>query len=156
MGGFYHVCFAVPDIGAAMDELAAAVGVEWSPPRADRIGEWDFRIAFTRGDPPFIELIEGPEGSPWACGGAGRFDHLGFWTSDLEAGTARLSRAGVAADFDGCPFGRRFAYHRAEAIGGRIELVDAARLADFRAAWAPGAGAMPVIDPPRGPGARWG
>jgi hypothetical protein len=46
MAAFYHVCFAVPDLAAAMRDLGAAADLEW-------------------GEPPFVELIAGPAGSRW-------------------------------------------------------------------------------------------
>jgi hypothetical protein len=148
MAAFYHVCFVVPDLEAAMGGLSASTGVAWSEPRADRIGDWDFRIVFTTGGAPFIELIEGPEGSPWDCGGQARFDHLGFWSESVEGASAALSAAGMPEDFSGCPYGRPFAYHRVDAIGARVEMVDAARQAAFVDAWDPGGAAMPVLPVP--------
>ncbi|MFF1921332.1 VOC family protein [Streptomyces sp. NPDC058221] len=65
MTAFYHVCFVVPDIEQAMQDFKRAAGVAWSDPVSDRLGEWDYRIVFTAGGPPFVELIEGPPGSPW-------------------------------------------------------------------------------------------
>ncbi|WP_274914570.1 VOC family protein [Streptomyces sp. WZ-12] len=83
-GSFYHVCFVVPDMAAAIRDLGAAAGVEFSAPRADRIGEWDFRIAFTRGAPPHIELIEpAAPGGPWDASEGARFDHLGATRSRM-------------------------------------------------------------------------
>lgn len=146
MTAFYHVCFAVPDIERAMDDLGRSVGAEWSAPAADRIGEWDFRIAFTRGGPPFIELIEGPAGSPWDASQGARFDHLGYWTSSIEEGARRLEDAGLTADFSGCPYGRPFAYHRVDSIGARVELVDVTRQAGFLQRWH-GDGDLPVPMP---------
>ncbi|MEV5505397.1 VOC family protein [Streptomyces orinoci] len=142
---YYHVCFAVQDIEAAMDDFQRAAGLEWSEPVSDRIGEWDFRIAFTTGGPPFIELIEGPAGSPWDSSAGSRFDHLGFWTSDLDQGSRRLTEQDLPLDFSGCPYGRPFAYHHLPAVGTRIELVDLARQPAFLANWQPGGAPMPAI-----------
>lgn len=145
MTGFYHVCFVVPDLERAMRDLRRSAGAGWGEPLADRVGEWDFRIVFTSGGPPFIELIEGPAGSPWDAAGGARFDHLGFWSGDLRRGSRRLEREGMPVDFSGCPYGRSFVYHRMESIGARVELVDAVRQGDFLARWHPGGEAMPVI-----------
>lgn len=146
MTAFYHVCFVVPDIERAMEDLGRAVGADWSAPVADRLGEWDYRIAFTHGGPPFIELIEGPAGSPWDASHGARFDHLGYWTSSVERGSQRLEDHGFATDFSGCPYGRPFAYHRLDSIGGRVELVDVTRQASFLQKWHRDGGPMPVID----------
>ncbi|WP_405651166.1 VOC family protein [Streptomyces sp. RK9] len=146
MTAFYHVCFAVPDIERAMRDFQLAAGVEWSAPASDRIGEWDFRIVFTTGGPPFIELIEGPAGSPWDASAGARFDHIGFWSSDVEQGSRRLRDQGLPTDFSGCPHGRPFAYHRVDSIGARVELVDLGRQAAFLAKWNPGGDPMQAID----------
>jgi hypothetical protein len=113
---------------------------------SDRLGEWDYRIVFTAGGPPFIELIEGPPGSPWDASRGARFDHIGFWTSDVRHGSQRLEEASMPVGFSGCPYGRPFAYHQMDSIGARIELVDVARQASFLNGWHPGGKPMPVID----------
>ncbi|MGW9046550.1 VOC family protein [Streptomyces lydicus] len=146
MTGFYHVCFAVPDIERAMQDFQRSAGVEWSEPAPGKLGEWDYRIAFTRGGPPFIELIEGPAGSPWDASAGARFDHLGFWSSDVEQGSRRLESDGLPVDFSGCPHGRPFAYHRVDSIGARIELVDMSLQAGFLDRWHPDGKPMPFID----------
>ncbi|GAA2941921.1 VOC family protein [Streptomyces enissocaesilis] len=146
MTAFYHVCFVVPDIEQAMQDFQRAAGAEWSDPVSDRLGEWDYRIVFTAGGPPFIELIEGPPGSPWNASGGARFDHIGFWTSDVRHGSQRLEEASMPVDFSGCPYGRPFAYHQMDSIGARIELVDVTRQASFLNRWHPGGKPMPVID----------
>jgi len=86
---------------------------------------------------PYIEIIEGPPGSPWDCTGGPRFDHLGWWSTSIEVSTRRLTDAGFPSDFDGCPFGRSFAYHRLDSIGARVEVVDTAGQAEFMSAWDP-------------------
>ncbi|WP_275463813.1 VOC family protein [Streptomyces noursei] len=147
MAGFYHVCFVVPDMAAAIRDLGTAAGVEFSAPRADRIGEWDFRIAFTRGEPPYVELIEPAPGGPWDVSEGPRFDHLGFWTRSVEDGSRRLAAEGFPEEFSGCPYGRSFAYHRVDSIGARVELVDLARQPAFLAAWNPAGAPMPPVEP---------
>jgi hypothetical protein len=146
MNRFYHVCFAVPDIEKAMGDLHRSVGAEWSPPVADRLSEWDYRIAFTQGGPPFVELIEGPAGSPWDASQGARFDHLGYWTSSVQRGSQRLASDGFTVDFSGCPYGRPFAYHRLDSIGGRVELVDIAWQPSFLERWHTDGTPMRAID----------
>lgn len=146
MSDFYHVCFAVPDLEAAMRDLASAAGVRWSEPVADSIGEWDYRIVFTAGGAPFIELIEAAPGGPWGDTREPRFHHLGWWTSDLAAGAERLASSGHPQEFSGCPYGRAFVYHRLDSIGAHVELVDADRQPGFLDTWNPGGHPMPQID----------
>ncbi|MBB5912719.1 hypothetical protein BJY24_001586 [Nocardia transvalensis] len=131
MTAFYHVCFAVAELERAMADLTASAGVEWREIRRDRIGDWDFRIVFSVGGPPYFELIEAGPGSPWDASDGPHFHHLGFWSSSLTAGSDRLDRAGFPSEFSGCPYGRSFAYHRVDSIGAALELVDASRQPGF-------------------------
>ncbi|MFF2516594.1 VOC family protein [Streptomyces sp. NPDC058086] len=146
MSTFYHVCFTTPDLAATMADLTRSAGLAWQPPVEGRLAEWDYRMAFTAGAPPFIELIETAPGGPWGDVRAPGFHHLGFWTSDLAAGSARLSSLGYQEAFSGCPFGRAFAYHRLDTIGGHIELVDITRQPSFQRSWNPGGQPMPAIN----------
>ncbi|MET8681760.1 VOC family protein [Streptomyces sp. NPDC004647] len=146
MSGFYHVCFVVPDLDAAMRDFTTAAAVKWKKPVKAQIGEWDYRIVFTAGGAPFIELIEAPSDGPWGDTSEPRFHHLGFWTSDISAGAERLTRNGFTEAFSGCPYGRPFAYHRMDSIGGHIELVDLGRQPSFLDAWHSGGDPMPAID----------
>lgn len=146
MSAFYHVCFTVPDLNAAMQDFSAAAGVTWKEPVSASIGEWDYRIVFTAGGAPFIELIEAPSGGPWGDTTEARFHHLGFWTSDIEAGSRRLTQNGFPQAFSGCPYGRPFAYHRLNSIGSHIELVDQDRQQSFIDTWHHGGQPMPAIN----------
>lgn len=123
---FYHVCFAVPDLERAMADLSAAVGCSWHEPRHDQLGDWSYEVAFSEGGLPLIELIRGSEGSPWDASRGARFDHLGYWTTSVEAGTRRLANLGFPEAFSGCPYGRPFAINRVDSIGAGVELFAAA------------------------------
>ncbi|WP_432930714.1 VOC family protein [Microbispora sp. CA-135349] len=114
--------------------------------RAGAVGEWDYRIVFTAGGPPFIELIEAAPGGPWGDTAEPAFHHLGWWTSDVRAAGERLAAAGFPEEFSGCPFGRPFAYHRVTSIGGRVEVVALAQQPAFIDAWNPGGEPMPAIN----------
>jgi methylmalonyl-CoA epimerase len=68
--GFHHVCFEVPDIAAALDELAAA-GVELID-RAPRAGA-DGPVAFVHprsAHGVLVELVEAAGGPAWATVGS--------------------------------------------------------------------------------------
>lgn len=143
---FYHVCFVVSDIERAMDDLTRSVGAEWSGVLEDSLGEWNYRLAFTRGGPPYIELVQGPEGSPWDSTLGSRCHHLGYWTEDVTASSARLSEAGFAQQFSACPLGRPYTYHKVESLGVDLEMMDASRQPRFVASWDPGAPHMPAFD----------
>lgn len=144
MSAFYHVCFVVPDIEKAMRDFEKSAGVEWHEPRTNRLADWEYRITFAKGGAPFIELVQGPPGSPWDATSGARFDHLGYWTSSLEDGSRRLEDNGIPTEFSGCPHGRAFAYHRMDSIGARVELVDVSLQPGFLETW--GGAPMAAID----------
>lgn len=97
-------------------------------------------------DPPFFEVIEGPPGSPWDATAGPRMDHIGYWSADLPADQWRLTERGAPIEFDACPYGRPFSYHRIESLGLRVELVGTEVQPGFLDTWAPGAAAMPSVD----------
>ncbi|CAL9286711.1 VOC family protein [Streptomyces sp. SudanB182_2057] len=136
---FYHVCFVVPDIERAMSDLTRSTGARWSVILEDSLGEWDYRLAFTKGGPPYIELVQGPPGSPWDSSLGARFHHLGCWTDDVTKSSARLSEAGFPQEFSACPLGRPYTYHKVDSIGGHVELMDISRQERFLRSWDPGA-----------------
>lgn len=142
---FYHVCFAVPDLELAMRDLGNAAGCAWNAPWEENLGEWEYRMTFSCGEPPFIELVTGSPGSPWDATDGARFDHLGYWTSSVAAGSRRLARHGFPEVFSGCPSGRPYVGHRVDSIGASVELFDASAQPFFLTAIAPGAGPMPAI-----------
>ncbi|QFZ19614.1 VOC family protein [Saccharothrix syringae] len=146
MTSFYHICFVVPDVERAMADLTRAVGVEWGGVKDDQVGEWAYRMAFSRTGPPYFELIEGPAGSPWDSTLGARCDHIGFWTKSVDDSAGRLAAEGYPVDFSGCPFGRRYSYHRVESLGVRLEMMDISRQVPFLATWNPGGAAMPAFD----------
>jgi hypothetical protein len=141
---FYHVCFAVPDLRAAMDDLTRAVGCRWRDPWDGRLGENSFTTTFTTTGPPHIELVTATSG-PWSSTGGARFDHLGYWTSSITAASERLADNGFPEHFTGCPAGRPFIGHHIDSIGARIELFDRAAQPYFLDAIA-GTEPMPALD----------
>lgn len=145
MAPYYHLCFLVPDIEAATRDLTETLGAAWSPILDRRLGDWDYRIVFSVDGPPFVELIEGPAGSPWDASAGARFDHLGFWADEIDVDKRALADRGAPLDFDGTALGRPFTYHRLDAIGARVALVDRAEQAAFVATWAPHLVAMPSL-----------
>lgn len=99
-------------------------------------------IVFSVQGPPFFEVIHGPPGSPWDATAGSRFDHLGYWSGDLDADKQRLAERGAAVEFDGWSF----AYHRLDHVGLRVELVDTAVQPGFVETYCPGSPPMPPID----------
>ncbi|MEU6646867.1 VOC family protein [Saccharomonospora sp. NPDC046836] len=143
---FYHLCFAVQDIQRATEDLTRVLGVRWSPIRTGQLGEWEYSIVFSVEGPPFFEVIQGSAGSPWDATDGSRFDHIGYWSSDITTDKSRLEARGAPIDFDSCPYGRSFTYHRIDSIGARVELVDLAVQEGFRKTWSPGGAPMPALD----------
>lgn len=132
--GFYHVCFAVPDLAAAMDELRDLLGVTFAEPTHSVLGEWEYSIAITA-QAPHIELVRGGVGSPWETE-TPKFHHLGWWAACLDDKISGWEEAGAAMSFDGRDHGRRFAYLDAPHSGVRLEAVDLAQREEFLRRWA--------------------
>lgn len=146
MSDFYHLCFVVQDLDRATADLTRALGTAWSPVRGGRLGTWNYHIMFPVAGPPFFEIIEGPAGSPWDASAGPRIDHLRYWSEDITVDTQCLAQRGAALEFDACPYGRSFTYHRLDSSGMRLELVDRAVQPDFLATWKLGAAPVPAID----------
>ena len=124
----FQVGIVVADLEVAMEELGAALGIEWAPPQERRLGEWTCRITFgRRPGPPYLELIEGQPGSPWDPAGGYRLDHIGYWTEDVDAESARLAEAGLPIEVQGAELSGPWTYHRGERTGLRVELIDQTR-----------------------------
>jgi catechol 2,3-dioxygenase-like lactoylglutathione lyase family enzyme len=150
----FHICFAVPDLEQAMDDFTEFAGVRWQPIEHDELDAWSYRVAMSADD-PFIELIEGPPGSPWDASQGPRFDHVGWWCADLEATARQLGQAGHALTLDGRVHGRRFTYHQVDSVDARFEFVDVARRRRLMELWGLAAQAEAPADPvpPPEPGA---
>jgi hypothetical protein len=131
-GPFFQVGVLVQDIEAARDELSAALGIVWSEIVERVNGEWKIRVCFSKEGPPYLELIEGPPGSPWDSGGASRIDHIGYWTPDLERHKETLAANGIPVDHDGAPL---FTYQHGRASGLRIELIGSSARPAFYERW---------------------
>jgi hypothetical protein len=123
---FFQIGLRVTDLDVARAELSEALGLEWSEVDEREFDGWPIRVCFSRQGPPFLELIEGPAGSPWDPADGLGLDHLGYWTPDLTRENERLGNAGLELEYDGSAAGGSFAYHRAPRSGLRVEPVDIA------------------------------
>jgi hypothetical protein len=125
---YFHVGYVVPDLEAAMAELTTAMGVPWQEVR-DRSSPYDdrlrWRMAYTSGPLPWIELVEGQTGTPWHSPRGPMLHHVGAFTYDLDAGIRRFEAAGGRIEVDGRGISGRWAYFRIPASGALIELIEA-------------------------------
>jgi hypothetical protein len=132
MGPYFQVGFVVPDLEPAMKEFGAGLGVEMIGPQERDLGDAVLRIAFARTLPPYVELIQGPPGSLWDATAGARIHHLGYWSEDMDADSARLEAAGLERELD-LGFAR---YHGpAPATGARIELIATEHREAFYGRW---------------------
>jgi hypothetical protein len=122
---FFQVGVIVADLDAAMKELGEALGLRWEEPRTRELGPWTIRVVFSRQGPPFLELIEGQEGSPWDTGPGDRLDHIGYWSQDLGAEQEHLIGQGLPMEIDGSGLSGPWSYHGTAHSGMRVELLDA-------------------------------
>jgi catechol 2,3-dioxygenase-like lactoylglutathione lyase family enzyme len=127
-GRYSHVAIVVDDLTAAIAELEALLGITWETPRDREMHGVPFRMAYSRGEPPWIELLERSDGTPFDTLG---LHHVGVWSEDHEADKRRMADAGLELELDGVPIGRVFSLHRAPTSGLRLELVDAAVRDEF-------------------------
>jgi len=134
----FHVGYVVDDIRQAMAEYGDATGLTWAQPTLRPVRvlvdedtepvEVQLWATYSQQGPPHLELIQEVRGGVWGgVNGSLRLDHVGYWESDLRAGTARLmSIPGTAAvravDEQGRP--SRFAYFRPPSGGPWLELVE--------------------------------
>jgi hypothetical protein len=132
---YFQVGVLVEDIEAAREELGTALGLEWSDIVVRENGDWTIRVCFAKQGPPYLELIEGPPGSPWEATHGSRIDHIGYWADDLGESKQRLDDAGIAMEHDGSTHGGVFTYQRGRKSGLRIELIDASGRAAFYERW---------------------
>lgn len=127
----FQVGIVVPDLQAAMAEIGASHGVTWSGPVERDLGRWILSVSFARTPPPYIELIEALPGSVWSAEGGAHIHHLGYWSEDMDADSARLEALGMEREYE-LGYVR---YHRSVASGARVELVDVAGRDEFDARW---------------------
>jgi len=146
MEPIFQVGVIVEDIDAAMKELSAAQGVRWGKVADRQYKQWKFKRVFSTEGPPYIELIQGPPGSPWDSSKGSRIDHLQWWTRDMQGDSKRMLAAGLPIDtdgvtespltaLDGAKLPGIFRYFNAPASGMRLELIDESVRPDYRKRW---------------------
>jgi catechol 2,3-dioxygenase-like lactoylglutathione lyase family enzyme len=136
MKPFFQAGLLVQDLDAGMAELTTALGLRFGEPKVRETAYGPMRVVFSLDGPPYVELIEGPPGSPWETTRGSRLDHIGLWTDDLGADRVRLLEQGMTIEIDGEEIaGRPYAYFRAPSTGLRIELLERSMEDGFYARW---------------------
>ena len=136
MESFFQAGMLVEDLDASVAELSAALGLRFGPPvdRDTKFGP--MRVCFSLDGPPWIELIQGPVGSPWEPKGGSQLHHIGYWTDDLAADRARMDALGMELEIDGEEMaGLPYAYFRAPTSGLRVELLHRSMHEGFYERW---------------------
>ncbi len=146
----FHIGVRVPDLGAAMDEIGASMGVTWAERRENPaqtlwtptggLQEIHLKYTYSAQGPQHIELLEGPPGTFWDGRETPGAHHVGVWADDVAAETAHLVSLGwtlVGAQHDpGDGNGPGvFTYLQPPSGGLIVELVDAAVLPHFESWW---------------------
>jgi hypothetical protein len=121
----FQVGVIVESVEDAMDELSRVLGATWGQVGSVTLQGFPIRVVFSVEGPPFIELIEGPAGSPWDSTLGSRLDHIGFWVNDLDAAVEAAQREGLEISADGRPEGVGYVYLASKASGMRIEYLSA-------------------------------
>jgi hypothetical protein len=127
----FHVGIVVEDFESTLTELSELFGYEWcqdiaTPTPVDLpTGKTiiDLRFVYSRTSPR-LEIIRSIPGTVWVPAGSSGLHHIGYWSDDVAADSAKLVQRGYMAEAvgtrsDGTP---SWAYHRG-ATGPRIELV---------------------------------
>jgi catechol 2,3-dioxygenase-like lactoylglutathione lyase family enzyme len=124
---YFHVGYIVPDLEAGMDELTRVLGVTWREPidRSSPYNDMRWRLVYSSGPQPWIELVEGRPGTPWHCTDGPLLHHIGAFTYDLDADVARFEAAGGRIEVDGREISGRWIYFRVPQTGALIELIEA-------------------------------
>jgi hypothetical protein len=135
LGAPFHVGVVVRDLEAARAQLSELFGLEWGPVMAVdryevRTGDGEDLVIPTRlcysVQEPRIELIAENRKTIWIANDESNLHHIGFWSADLAADSARLAAVGWPLELcgrNGADAPATFAYHR-NPLGARIELVD--------------------------------
>jgi hypothetical protein len=84
-----------------------------------------WRLVYSDGGPPFIELVEGAPGTPWHAPDGPQLHHFGCFTTDLDAGIAEIQNGGGHLETDGREISGRWTYMRTPRSGALIELIEA-------------------------------
>jgi hypothetical protein len=108
-----------------MAELTEALGLRWAEPIDGENAGRRYRIAFSA-DPPHLELLEVPPGSPWEVPGGRGLHHFRWWSDAYGDDVNRLLGMGGQIMLGGIDAG--WIYIRLAETGMITELIDRNRL----------------------------
>ena len=142
----FHTGIVVDDLEATLSDLASMFGHQWcqifDAPVQVRVpeGEIDLPLRFCYSmTEPRLEIIASVPGTLWTPAAGSGIHHMGFWSDDVPADSARLTDQGYAWEASGLlPDGTAYwAYHR-HPHGPRIELVSRQLQAGMEQYWRTG------------------
>lgn len=141
----FHIGIVVSDLESSATQLTAMMGTRWAdvvenPTQVDTPEgrkKLTLRLQYSLNGPPYLELVLRQPGTVWEHLG---LHHLGMWTSDPHADSARLETLGckyesVMLDEDGNWFGGL--YHRTS-DGVRFELSNISKTGPWLAGYLSG------------------
>jgi Glyoxalase/Bleomycin resistance protein/Dioxygenase superfamily len=130
----FHAGIVAGDFEATLKELSDLFGYVWGEeirmpvpvrlPAGEELLDMGLVYSLTL---PRLEIIRSIPGTLWTAPPGSSVHHLGYWSDDIEADSARLTECGyvneaVGCDADGNPY---WAYHKSS-TGPRIEIVSRA------------------------------
>lgn len=137
---YFHIGLMVPDIGVAREHFATVFEQEFTTITAVEYdvavpdtGETYHRVShvcFSRGEPPYYELLQVGAAGLFGPTELGRVHHVGVWTPDAIATQATLAGRGVRTEAEvRTPEGRTRVWYSdpADAYGVRFEFLDHTR-----------------------------
>lgn len=142
----FHVGVVVDDFDSTLAALSELFGYEWCDeiggptlvtlPTGDAVVDLKFAYSMTS---PRLEIIRSVAGTLWEPAAGSGIHHVGYWSDDVAADSARLVRRGFATEATGArPDGKPYwTFHRS-ATGPRIELVSRSVQGALEQYWATG------------------
>ena len=105
----FHVGIVVDDFEATLEALSGLFGYQWaeeiraSVPVKLEGGEKPIDFAFVYSTTlPRLEIIRSIPGTLWTTAPGSSVHHLGYWSDDVEADSARLIEQGFRSEAVGC------------------------------------------------------
>jgi catechol 2,3-dioxygenase-like lactoylglutathione lyase family enzyme len=143
----FHLGLVVEDFEATLAEFSAAFGYEWCPEIGDAVplklptgdAVLDLTCVYSR-TLPRLEIIRRIPGSLWEPVAGGGVHHVGYWSDDVAADAAELTRQGFVTEATRAGVGGApFAFLRGPS-GLLVELVDRVAQPGLEKYWVHGGG----------------